>query len=140
MEKSSSCLKRVKNSLERELNYQIIHSRGKVTPLKQMEQSALSIKKKKKKKKSITSFGAVKNPKFIILLIFVPISRVVVVVAIYTGVAKTFSANVGQILLPSKYALDLGAKLYRTRRVTINCCRYHTNEDFRSAMFIYCSH
>ena len=33
VEKSSSCLKRVKNSLERELNYQIIHSRGKVTPL-----------------------------------------------------------------------------------------------------------
>ena len=62
------------------------------------------------------------------------------VVAIYTGVVKTFSANVGQILLPSKYAFDLGAKLYRTRWVTINCCRYHTNEDFRSAMFIYCSH
>ena len=37
------------------------------------------------------------------------------VVAIYTGVAKTFSADVGQILLPSKYAFDLGAKLYRTR-------------------------
>ena len=39
VEKSSSCLKRVKNSLERvkllirELNYQIIHSRGKVIPL-----------------------------------------------------------------------------------------------------------
>ena len=74
VEKSSSCLKRVKNSLERELNYQIIHSRGKVIPLnfEQMEQSALSLKK------SITSFGAVKNPKFIILIIFVPISRVVV--------------------------------------------------------------
>ena len=39
VEKSSSCLKRVKNSLERvkllirELNYQIIHSRGKIIPL-----------------------------------------------------------------------------------------------------------
>ena len=39
VEKSSSCLKRAKNSLERvkllikELNYQIIHSRGKVIPL-----------------------------------------------------------------------------------------------------------
>ena len=39
VEKSSSCLKRVKNGLERvkllirELNYQIIHSRGKVIPL-----------------------------------------------------------------------------------------------------------
>ena len=39
VEKCSSCLRRVKNSLKRvklrirELNYQIIHSRGKVTPL-----------------------------------------------------------------------------------------------------------
>ena len=39
VEKSSSCLKRAKNSLERvkqllrELNYQIIHSRGKFIPL-----------------------------------------------------------------------------------------------------------
>ena len=39
VEKSSSCLKRVKNSLERvkllirESNYQIVHSRGKVIPL-----------------------------------------------------------------------------------------------------------
>ena len=39
VEKSSSCLKQVKNSLEgvelliKELNYQIIHSRGKVIPL-----------------------------------------------------------------------------------------------------------
>ena len=39
VEKGSSCLKRVKNSLDRvkllirELNYQIIHSRGKVIPL-----------------------------------------------------------------------------------------------------------
>ena len=39
VEKSSSCWKQVKNSLERvkllirELNYQIIHSRGKVIPL-----------------------------------------------------------------------------------------------------------
>ena len=39
VEKGSSCWKRVKNSLERvklltrELNYQIIHSRGKVSPL-----------------------------------------------------------------------------------------------------------
>ena len=41
-------------------------------PFEQMERSALSLKK------SITSFGAVKNPKFIILLIFVPISRLVV--------------------------------------------------------------
>ena len=75
-----------------------------------------------------------------LLTVIIVLMRDLSVVAIYTGVAKTFSANVGQILLPSKYAFDLGAKLYRTRWVTINCCRYHTNEDFRSAMFIYCSH
>ena len=62
VEKSLSCLKRVKNSLERvkllirELNEQIIHSRGKGHPFEQMERSALSLKK------GITCFGALKNP------------------------------------------------------------------------------
>ena len=78
VDKSLSCLKRVKNCLERvkllirELNYQSIHSRGKVIPLNRWNQVPLLLKK------SITSFGAVKKSKFIILLIFVPISRVVV--------------------------------------------------------------
>ena len=64
VEKRSSCLKRVKNSLERvkllirELNYLIIHSRGKVIPLNRWNEVIFF----KKKKKRITSFGAVKNP------------------------------------------------------------------------------
>ena len=41
-------------------------------PFEQMERSALSLKKE------YNIFGAVKKPKFIILLIFVPISRAVV--------------------------------------------------------------
>ena len=60
--KISSCLKRVKNSLERvkllirELDYKIIHSRGKVIPLDRWNEVLFLLKK------SIISFGAVKNP------------------------------------------------------------------------------
>ena len=52
VEKSSSCLKRVKNSLERlkllirELNYQNIHPRGKVIPLNRWNEVLFSLKKK----------------------------------------------------------------------------------------------
>ena len=102
VEKSSGCLKQVKNSLEgvelliKELNYHIIHSWGKVT-FKQMERRALSLKK------TITSFGAVKNPNS---LFFVPISRVVVplkrlmysLLIVYTLLRRTYSFSV-QILI-----------------------------------------
>ena len=53
VEKSSSCLKRVKNSLGRvkllirELNYQIINSRGKVIPLNRWNEVPFLKKKKR---------------------------------------------------------------------------------------------
>ena len=51
VEKSSICLQRVKNSLERvkllirELNYQIIHSRGKVIPLNRWNEVLFLLKR-----------------------------------------------------------------------------------------------
>ena len=51
VEKSSSCLKLVKNSLERvkllirELNYQIIHSRGKAIPLNRWNEVLFLLKR-----------------------------------------------------------------------------------------------
>ena len=77
VEKSSSCLKWVKNSLERVKlckrvklpNYPL---QRQSHPFEQMERSALSLKKE------YNIFWCCKKSKFIILLIFVPISRIVV--------------------------------------------------------------
>ena len=75
--KEFKLLKTGKNSLERvkllirESNYQIIHSRGKVIPLNRWNEVLFLLKE-------YNIFWCCKESKFIILLIFVPISRVVV--------------------------------------------------------------
>ena len=105
VEKSSSCLKRVKNSLKKS---KTTHKRVKLPncplqrqshPFEQVERSALSLKKE------YNIFWCCKKSKFIILVICVPISRVVVTLCrliyslliVYTLLRRTYSFSV-QIL------------------------------------------